>query len=88
MLKIKKYAVAGKPAASDCMVEVLPGDKLIINLESVAKSRFEEHLKKLINEVLKELEITEGHIKIDDHGALDYCIKARIITAVKRSDAE
>ena len=82
---ISKQATAGTLESSDCLVIVSPCDHKEVLLNSVSQKRFGAHLEKLIDETLQSLNIQSGHIEINDRGALDYCLKARIISAIQRS---
>lgn len=84
-MRITKNGIAGTLESSDCMVAVFPHESRVIYLESAAKKRFEQHLNTLINQTLDELGVESGRIEIKDRGALDYCLRARIISAVERS---
>ncbi len=84
-MKIVKKSTAGTLESSDCLVTVTPANELIIQLESVSKKRFGQQLNALIEDTLAAFEIDSGYIEIIDRGALDYCLRARIITAIKRS---
>ena len=61
----------------DCGIE--------INIENVVKNRFVERIKKIIKETLKELLVENVKIDINDKGALDCTIKARLETAILRA---
>jgi len=87
-MKIVKKTTAGTLESSDCLVTVSPANELIIKLDSVSKRRFKNHLNTLIHDTLTALQIDSGHIEIIDRGALDYCLRARIITAIKRGAEE
>ena len=84
-MHILKQVTAGTLESSDCLVLVSPCDHREVVLESVAKKRFGAHLNALINETLDALGVQTGRIEINDRGALDYCIRARISSAVQRS---
>ena len=84
-MHITKQAMAGTLESSDCLVVVSPAGALEVELDSVAKKRFGAHLDTLIHETLAALAVESGRITITDRGALDYCLKARITSAVQRS---
>lgn len=83
-IEIQKMAMAGTLESSDCLITVSPDDELTITIESVALSRFGKHIKALVEECLLALNVKNGKIEIVDKGALDYCLRARLETAIKR----
>ena len=46
--------------------------------------QFGAHIRSVIDETLAQLDVTEGDITIEDKGALDCAIRARLQTAVLR----
>ena len=87
-MKTTTSAVAGTLGSSDVYVKVEPWDKLEIEIESVVYNQFAEEIKKSIMEVVEELGVDSGKISINDKGAIDCVIKARVETAIKRAGGE
>ena len=86
-MEIKKPAVAGTLDSSDCMVTVEPGQgSLELDLDSVVIRQFGKQIRKVINETLDRLEVTDAKVTVVDKGALDCTIKARVECAVYRSN--
>ena len=86
-MEIKKPAVAGTLESSDCMVTVEPGQgKVELELESAVLRQFGKQIRKVINETLNRLEVTDAKVTVVDKGALDCTIKARVECAVYRSN--
>ncbi|MCI2061953.1 MAG: citrate lyase acyl carrier protein [Eubacteriaceae bacterium] len=83
-MNITKRTIAGTLESCDCLVTVYPDDKRVIILNSVSAVRFGKHLNHLINNTLDDLGLVTGKVEIEDKGALDYCIVARITAAVER----
>ncbi|TVP84414.1 MAG: citrate lyase acyl carrier protein [Acholeplasmataceae bacterium] len=79
-----KTGVAGSVASHDCLITVRPHDRLEIIIESIVHAQFGKQIEHVINETLRELGIRKLYVHINDRGALDYAIKARLITAIKR----
>ena len=88
MTEIVRSACAGTMESSDVYVKVEPCDKLEIEIESVVYNQFAEEIKKSIMEVVEELGVDSGKISINDKGAIDCVIKARVETAIKRAGGE
>lgn len=85
-MEIKKAAVAGTLESSDCMVTVEPGDGGIeLELESDVINQYGRQIRKVVQDTLQRLDVTDAHIRIVDKGALDCTIKARVECAVYRS---
>ena len=87
-MNIKTNAVAGTLESSDVYVKVEPSDKLEISIESVVYNQFAQEIEKSIREVVDELGVTSGKISVNDKGAIDFVIKARVETAIKRAGGE
>lgn len=85
-MEIRKQAVCGTITSNDCFVRVAPGDALTLHLESTVLEAFGLQIEKVVRETLERLNITKGQIFIEDKGALDYTIRARVETAVRRAN--
>lgn len=86
-MEIKKPAVAGTLESSDCMVTVEPGQGgITLDLDSVVIRQYGRQIRKVINETLNRLDVTDAKITVVDKGALDCTIKARVECAVYRSN--
>jgi citrate lyase subunit gamma (acyl carrier protein) len=79
-----KIGVAGSLESNDALITVTENDKIEIEIESIVYDFFHEQIEKVIIETLKELNIDNLKVVIRDKGALDYTIKARLITAIER----
>lgn len=86
-MEIKKIAKAGTLESSDIYIIVMPNENkgIEIDLESVVIKQFGDEIRKTILTTLEKLEVKNAIIKAQDKGALDYTIKARVETAVKRA---
>jgi citrate lyase subunit gamma (acyl carrier protein) len=78
------YASAGTLESNDCLITVEPSDVLSISVESIVKETFGEQIEQEILNCLKQLKIKTMKVHISDKGALDYTIRARLLTAIKR----
>lgn len=85
-MKITKEALAGTLESSDLMVKVSPaiGD-LDIVIRSEVYKQFGEQIRQVVNETLKKMNVTDGQIVVEDKGALDCVIRARLQSAVLRA---
>ncbi len=86
-MEIKKSAVAGTLESSDCMVTVEPGQgRIEVELDSAVIRQYGRQIRKVINETLERLNVTDARVTVVDKGALDCTIKARVECAVYRSN--
>ncbi|TNF08742.1 MAG: citrate lyase acyl carrier protein [Bacillota bacterium] len=79
-----KIATAGTLESNDCLMTVQSHQGIKIEIESIVFDQFGDQIEKVIRDTLQELKITNIHVMCKDKGALDYCIKARLITAIQR----
>lgn len=88
-MKIIKAALAGTFESSDLLVKVSPSDEgldVVINSEVI--KQFGEQITAVVHETLAALGVTEGMVIVDDKGALDCVIRARVQCAVLRGAQE
>jgi len=86
-MKIVKEAVAGTLESSDVMVRIAPSGEAQIDLQinsSVAK-QFGETIRQTVLDTLAKLDVTQAQVIIDDKGALDCILQARVQAAVLRA---
>ncbi|HEY8445443.1 MAG TPA: citrate lyase acyl carrier protein [Bacilli bacterium] len=79
-----KKGMAGSLESNDCLITVTPSDTLEIEIKSIVYDFFKDQIEKVIKDTLQELEIKKIKVIVEDKGALDYTIKARLKTAIKR----
>jgi len=79
-----KLASAGTFESNDCLITVKESNELIIEIQSIVYAQFKDQIEKVIKDTLNELDIKKIHISCNDKGALDYTIKARLLTAIER----
>lgn len=84
-MEILKKGQAGTMQSSDLMVIVEPAEQLIVEIESTVKKQFEHLIRAKIDEVLAKFDTKSGRISINDRGALDYAIEARLEAALLRA---
>ena len=86
-MEIKKIAKAGTLESNDIYIMVMPNDEggIELDLESIVIKQFGDEIRKTIRDTLNDLGVEKAIVKAQDKGALDYTIKARVETAVKRA---
>ncbi|HAX02633.1 MAG: citrate lyase acyl carrier protein [Tenericutes bacterium GWC2_34_14] len=78
------YATAGTLESNDCMITVTKQDQQEIIIDSIVKEAFGDQILAVILDVLNQLKVKNIKVHIQDKGALDYTITARLKTALKR----
>ncbi len=88
MNKIKKRAYAGTLESSDAFIEIEPieEDEIRIELQSSVEEMYGDDIRDLIAKVIKEMDISYISVRVQDKGALDYVIKARLQAAILRAN--
>lgn len=77
-------ASAGTYESSDCNITVEKSDTLEINIESIVFDQFGDQIREVIVNTLNQHNIPNIKVDIFDKGALDYTVKSRLETALKR----
>ena len=83
-----KKGKAGSKESSDCLVTIKEANKTEILIDSVVGPFFYDQIKNVVEETLKEMNIKDVIVSIEDKGALDYTIKSRLISAIKRMKSD
>lgn len=83
-----KPASAGTLESSDVMVELEPADCRSIELHSVVEKQFGPSILALAEQMLDEAGMDKVCLRIDDRGALECVLRARIETAILRAKGE
>lgn len=87
-MKIIKDAMAGTLESSDVLVKVSPSDgPLEVVVKSEVERQFGEQIRRVVSDTLARLAIKEGVVIVEDKGALDCTIRARLQAAVLRGGA-
>jgi citrate lyase subunit gamma (acyl carrier protein) len=84
-MMIAKKAQAGTIQSSDLVAFVEPAAELVVEIESTVKRQFEHLIRAKIEEVLRLHGVAAGWVRVNDRGALDYAIQARLETALLRA---
>ena len=81
-----KKAQAGSVESNDVLITVSESDTLEINITSIVSAFFYDQIYMVIKSTVQELNIDKIKVDAVDKGALDYTIKARLITAIERME--
>lgn len=80
--------VCGNEKDSDVIVTVdLNNTGIEIVIESKLKKMFGKLMEKAVREVLEDMKVENAKVLVQDFGALDFAIKGRTRTAVRRAMA-
>jgi len=89
-VKVSKVVMAGSLESNDVLITLGPAEKgkreLVI--ESIVEKQFADRIRKVIMEVLEEFAVENAYIHVQDRGALDCTLKARMETAISRAKGE
>ena len=78
--------ICGNEKDSDVLVTVdLDYQGIEINIESKLKKMFGKLMEKAVREVLEDMEVKNAKVLVQDFGALDFVIRGRVRTAVRRA---
>ncbi len=75
-------AKCGTIESCDCLVMLYEGDG--IDITSDVKLQYGDKIEEVVKEILSAYNISNVKVVINDKGALDYTIKARLTTALER----
>ncbi|WP_020614013.1 citrate lyase acyl carrier protein [Sediminispirochaeta bajacaliforniensis] len=86
-MKITQKGIAGTLESSDVLITVSPPTDpgIKIELESIVKKQFGNRIIAVVNEVLEGFGIKDVHVTLQDKGALDCTVRARLEAAVYRA---
>lgn len=81
--------MAGTLESSDVFVEVSPGTGgITIDIQSVVYEQFGTSIDETIRDVLRQNGVEDAAVAVNDKGALECTIRARVETAIKRGEGE
>ena len=88
-MEIKETASAGTIEKCDCLVTVSKGEGDIkINLSSKVLYQYGDSIRNTILQTLKKLDINNVTVGVEDMGAFEYVIVARLEAAIYRSQKQ
>lgn len=93
-MKIVRNGQAGTLESGDVMVIVSPRapeaqlqPELELEVHSIVEAQYGEEIRRVVRETLSGLGVADARVTIQDRGALDYCIRARVEAAAHRATA-
>ena len=88
MSEVLKPASAGTMESSDVLVELVPAEGRESQLTSVVEAQFGDSIRAVADEMLNQFDLQNVCLRIDDRGALECVLRARIETAILRAKGE
>ena len=86
-MEIVNTAIAGTLESSDVMVRIGPATQPGIQLEidSIVKQQFGDAIERVVRETLTQLGVSQANVVVDDKGALECVLRARVQAAALRA---
>jgi citrate lyase subunit gamma (acyl carrier protein) len=89
-MKIIKPVLAGSLESNDVLITLRPSprDVLELEIESIVSEQYSDRIREVVEEVLGTYGVESGLVIVQDRGALDFTLRARMKTAVLRAKGE
>ena len=88
-MKIVREAIAGTLESNDVFVRVSPQEQGIdIQIQSIVLQQFGPQIEHAAREAAQALGVEHAALSLDDRGAIDCTIRARVETALRRGAEE
>ena len=88
-MEIKRTATAGTLESNDALVQVSPAaGGLSVELNSIVEKLYGDHIVSLIHSLAESMDVHNARIVVEDRGALDFAIEARVEAALLRAGRE
>ena len=87
-MRITREALAGTLESSGVLVRVHPSDDLRIDVRSSVMAQYGDDIRRVVTDELTRLGVTDALVAVDDKGALEFVIRARVQGAVLRGSDE
>ena len=85
---IKSKAVSGTMESNDIFVEIEPGNGINVEVQSIVFNQFGKQIEDTVKDVLNCFDVKDALVRVNDRGAVDCTIRARVETALKRAANE
>lgn len=91
MSKVLRNAQAGLVKKGDVLVELFTqeaGNGIAVEISSPVKQEFGAQIEATVRAVLLENQVEDCLVRLEDKGAMDFALRARMETAVRRATSE
>ena len=86
MGKIIREAQAGTPEKNaDCFISIYPASENIIEINSIVKNQYGDAILASVEDELNRFEVDGARVVVEDTGAIDCVLRARVETAILRA---
>ena len=72
--------------SSDVYVEIQPADQISVQIESVVFQQVGQQIDQVVRQVLADHGVAGASVSLNDKGAVECVIRARVETALKRAE--
>lgn len=83
-----RVGIAGTLESNDAILTVKPSQGRQIVVKSIVDAFYHDQIERVIRETLDELRLTDISVTCEDKGALDFTIRARLLAALARMEAQ
>jgi citrate lyase subunit gamma (acyl carrier protein) len=89
IMRVLKSVTAGSLESSDVLVTIMPlsEDRIEYDIESIVIKQYGRRIRKVTEDMVEIAKITGARIHVQDRGALECTLRARLETAIERSIA-
>jgi len=89
-MKAVKDSAAGSLESSDVLVSVIPagGSAVSLSVDSIVFKQYGARIRSVAEEMIDTSGLSGASVMIQDRGALECTLRARLETAIERSAAE
>ena len=86
-MRLENTGIAGTLESSDVMVTVSPNPSsgIDIQIDSAVSAQYGDEMRETVQAVMREFDISDAVVQLQDKGALDCVIRARCETAACRA---
>ncbi|MCF4151653.1 citrate lyase acyl carrier protein [Dethiosulfovibrio sp. F2B] len=87
-MEFSSAAVAGTLESSDVMVSFSPSDEVLeVEVESIVMKQRGRRIREVVDELVSQVGLDKGVLRVQDKGALECTLRARINTVLDRAGA-
>lgn len=81
-----KIGSAGTLESNDALVTVREGVGIVVSIDSIVDAFFHDQIVAAVQGELARQNVHNIHVTVQDKGALDFTIRARVRTALERME--
>lgn len=79
-------SMCGSVESSDCLITLYQNEGIEIEIKSIVLAQYGSQIRKVVMDTLGLYGLNNLRVDVNDLGAFDFTIKARLIAALKRAD--